>query len=99
GHAQPSKLALQPSDELVEAVRQVDTLPDEKLNALATCTLQVMNKRGQVSDEDLAAFFAAGYTEQQALETVLGVSLATLWNYANNLAQTPINPELQEFAL
>lgn len=99
GHTKLSKVALKLSDELVEALRKVDTLPDEKLNALAVFTLQVMNKRGQVSDEDLAAFFAAGYTEQQALETVLGVSLATLCNYANNLAQTPINPELQAFAL
>ncbi|MBX6393810.1 MAG: carboxymuconolactone decarboxylase family protein, partial [Burkholderiales bacterium] len=40
----------------------------------------------------------AGYTQANALEVVLGVSLATLCNYANNLAQTPINPELQPFA-
>ena len=40
----------------------------------------------------------AGYTAQNALDVILGVSLASLCNYANNLAQTPINPELQEFA-
>lgn len=34
-----------------------------------------------------------GYAEN-ALDVVLGVSLATT-NYANNLANTPINPELQ----
>lgn len=99
GHTKLAKVALKLSDELVEALRQVDTLPDDKLNALAIFTLNVLNKRGQVSDDDLAAFFAAGYTEQHALETVLGVSLATLCNYANNLAQTPINPELEQFAL
>ena len=57
-----------------------------------------MEKKGQVSDEELRAFFDAGYTQANALEVVLGVSLATLCNYANNLAQTPINPELQPFA-
>ena len=57
-----------------------------------------MENRGQVGDDDLKAFFAAGYSQQAALEVVLGVSLATLCNYANNLAQTPINPELQAFA-
>lgn len=98
GHTKLAKVALKLSDELVEALRKIDTLPDEKLNALAVFTLQVMNQKGQVSDDDLAAFFAAGYTEQHALETVLGVSLATLCNYANNLANTPINPELQAFA-
>lgn len=49
-------------------------------------------------DEELAAFLAVGYTRQQALEVVLGVALATLCNYANNLARTPINPELQAYA-
>ena len=32
------------------------------------------------------------------LDVVLGVSLASLCNYANNLANTPINPELQPYA-
>ena len=45
-----------------------------------------------------AAFHGAGYSEQQALEVVLGVALATLCNYSNNLARTPINPELQPYA-
>lgn len=98
GHTKIAKKLLQLDDELVEALRQVDSLPDEKLNALAVFTLQVINKKGQVSDDDLKAFYAAGYGEQQALETVLGVSLATLCNYANNLAKTPINEELQAFA-
>lgn len=98
GHTKLAEKVLKLDGPLVEALRKVKTLPDEKLNALAVFTLQVMDKRGQVSAEDLDVFFDAGYTEQQALETVLGVSLATLCNYANNLAQTPINPELQEFA-
>ena len=34
----------------------------------------------------------------EALDVVLGVSLASLCNYANNLANTPINPELQPYA-
>src|SRR5699024_12485095 len=99
GHTIVAKVGFKLSDELVQAIHTVDTLPDEKLHALAVFTLQVINQKGQVSDDDLKAFYAAGYGEQQALETVLGVSLATLCNYANNLAKTPINPELQPFAL
>jgi uncharacterized peroxidase-related enzyme len=99
GHTKIAQKALNMDSPLVEALRQVDTLPDEKLNALATFTLQVMSQKGQVADDELDAFFAAGYTQQNALDVVLGVSLATLCNYANNLAKTPINPELQPFAL
>ena len=34
----------------------------------------------------------------KVLEVILGVSLATLCNFANNLAGTDINPQLQAFA-
>ena len=50
------------------------------------------------TDEALAEFLEAGYSHQNALDVVLGVSLASLCNYANNLADTPINPELQPYA-
>ena len=52
----------------------------------------------KLTEAQLNAFFAAGYTQEQAIDVVLGVSLATLCNYVNNLAETPINPELQAFA-
>ena len=48
--------------------------------------------------KQLKAFFDAGYTQENAIDVILGVSLATLCNYVNNIAETPINPELQAFA-
>ena len=85
-------------DEVVEALRGTNAINDPKLQQLAQFTLAVMEHKGNVPDADLAAFHAAGYSEQQALEVVLGVALATLCNYSNNLARTPINPELQPYA-
>lgn len=98
GHTKLSLKKLQLPEELVDALRNVDTIDDARLEALKRFTVAVIQKKGQVSDDELAAFRAAGYDDQQALEVVLGVSLATLCNYANSLAQTPINPELQPFA-
>ena len=80
------------SPELIEA------LSDAKLNQLAQFTLAVMHNKGNVSDAEFNDFIAAGYNQQQAVEVILGVALATLCNYTNNLAQTPINPELQPYA-
>ena len=40
---------------------------------------------------------AAGYAEQQVLEVILGVALATLCNFANTLAGTELNPELAAY--
>lgn len=98
GHTKLSLKKLQMPETLVEALRNVAAIDDPKLDALARFSVAVIEKKGQVSDEELSAFRAAGYNDQQALEVVLGVSLATLCNYANSLAQTPINPELQPFA-
>ena len=98
GHTKLAYKKLQLPQELVEALRTTQALSDPKLNALAQFTLQVLEHRGQVPDEALEAVRSAGYSDAQALDVVLGVSLATLCNYANNLARTPINPELQAYA-
>ena len=98
GHTAIARKKLRMPEPLLEALRAKQALDDPKLNALALFTLAVIEERGQVSDDELQAFLAAGYNQGQALEVVLGVSLATLCNYANNLAKTPINPELQPYA-
>ena len=71
---------------------------DARLDAVQTFTKEVIATRGATTDAALAAFRAAGYNDQQALEVVLGVSLATLCNFANNLAKPDINPELLPFS-
>lgn len=81
----------------VEALREVVTPADPRLAAVAAFTSAVIASRGAVSDADLAAFKAAGFTDANALEVVLGVSLATLCNFANNLGQPDLNPELAQF--
>uniref|UniRef100_UPI00334286D1 carboxymuconolactone decarboxylase family protein n=1 Tax=Castellaniella defragrans TaxID=75697 RepID=UPI00334286D1 len=98
GHTKIAYKKLQLAEPLVEALRNIQGLADPKLDALARFTLSVLENKGQVPDEAIDAFKAAGYTETHALDVVLGVSLATLCNYANNLARTPINPELQAYA-
>lgn len=86
------------NDSDIQALRQSTALSDAKFNALAVFTQAVIQHKGAISDDALKAFFDSGYGEQHALEVVLGVALATLCNYANNLARTPINPELEPFA-
>ncbi|MGO4328537.1 carboxymuconolactone decarboxylase family protein [Cupriavidus sp. 2TAF22] len=81
----------------VGALRAQAALPDARLEALAEFTRAVIRDRGAVPQADFDAFVAAGFGAGQALEVVLGVSLATLCNFGNNLAQTPLNPELEAY--
>ncbi|PLC50754.1 alkylhydroperoxidase [Pollutimonas subterranea] len=98
GHTAIARKKLAMPEEAIQALRNTQALSDPKLNALALFTVAVMENKGEVSDTELNDFLAAGYTQANALEVVLGVSLATLCNYANNLAKTPINEELQAYA-
>ncbi len=103
GHTKIATKLLKLPQELINALRECATIGNEiegheKYQALAQFTLQLIDNRGQVSDEQLANFKAVGYSDQNVLDVVSGVALATLCNYANNVAQSEINPELQPFA-
>ena len=90
---------LQMPENVLNALRGRTAIEDnEKYQALAQFTMQLIDRRGKVSDDELAAVKAVGYSDQNILDVVMGVALATLCNYANNVAQTDINPELQAFA-
>ncbi len=81
----------------VDALRGLGHLPDDRLEAVAVFTKAVIAGRGRVSDAELDAFRAAGFSDQAALEVVLGVSLATLCNFANNLGAPPLNAQLEPY--
>jgi len=42
-------------------------------------------------EDDIEAFLEAGYAKEQILEVILGVSMKTLSNYVNHIAQTPLD--------
>jgi uncharacterized peroxidase-related enzyme len=81
----------------VQALRSLQPVPDPKLRAIADFTRAVIRSRGAVTEEELANFRNAGFDNGAALEVVLGVSLATLCNFANNLGQAPLNSELEPY--
>ena len=85
GHTAVALKKAQLPEALVDEIRSQAELSDPKLDAVASFTREVIATRGAVSDKAFAAFKAARYTDASALEVILGVSLATLCNFANNL--------------
>lgn len=81
----------------VQALRDLRPAADDRLAAASAFTSAVIETRGRVADADLASFKAAGFSDANALEVVLGVSLATLCNFANNLGNPPLNPQLEAY--
>ncbi|MFD2915471.1 carboxymuconolactone decarboxylase family protein [Psychroserpens luteus] len=85
-------------DAITEALRNETPLEDSKLEALRTLTLAITRNRGHVSQEELAAFYAAGYGEQQVLEIILGLSQKVISNYTNHIANTAVDAPFKPFA-
>lgn len=73
-------------------------LPDPGLEAVRAFTLRVLDTAGDVGDQALRAFLAAGYTSQNALEVVLGVGTYTMSTLANRLTGAPVDDQLAAFA-
>lgn len=79
------------SDEITEALRNETPLPTPKLEALRTFTVQIVRERGNVSADQMHAFFDAGYGHRAVLDIVLGLAQKTMSNYINHMAETPVD--------
>lgn len=69
-------------------------IADLKDRALVALTQAIVRERGWIAEEQLASFFAAGFTRQQVFEVILIVTIKTLSNYSNHLTMPEVNPEL-----
>ncbi|WP_394150113.1 carboxymuconolactone decarboxylase family protein [Vibrio maritimus] len=84
--------------ELIEALRNDAAMPTDKLQALKDFTLSMVRNRGNVPQEEVAAFYDAGYGPQQVLEVILGLSQKVISNYVNHMADTPVDKVFEKFA-
>lgn len=76
---------------VVLSLREGKPIADAKLEALRTFTTLITQKRASISEGEVEAFLAAGFTQRQVLEVILGVTQKTLSNYVNHLAHTPLD--------
>ena len=97
-HSMMARKVAKAPDAVVDALRNRTVVPDARLQALAAFTRTMVKERGWVIGAPLEAFLKAGFTHQQALEVVLGVTMKTLSNYANHLTSTQTNEQFADEA-
>lgn len=78
---------------VLAALRSGSILPESRLEALRSFVVEVVRSRGRVSNKRIEVFLAAGYTRENVLEVVFAVTMKTLSNYANHMAETPVDPQ------
>ena len=72
-------------------------MSDAKLQALSRFAGLMVDQRGRASEDDVTAFLAAGYTQAQILEVIVGLAFKTLSNFTDHLADTPIDKQFAPF--
>lgn len=81
----------------IQALRNGIPLNDPKLQALRRFTQRMVQARGWLEDREIEAFLAAGYTQQQVLEVILGIAIKIMHNYTNHIAKTPLDKPFQPY--
>jgi len=79
--------------EALDALRCGGAPPDPKLAALVAFTQQLVRHKGRVSDAELNAMLAAGYTPEQALGVLIGLAMKAIANLGNHLMRTPLDEQ------
>ena len=78
-------------DATIAALREARPLPDARLETLRQFTLRLVRQRGNVAEADVKAFLAAGFTQRNVLDILLGLAQKVMSNYVNHLAATPVD--------
>jgi uncharacterized peroxidase-related enzyme len=89
-HAYLARNVAQLDDSEIAANRK-GTSNDARADAAVRFARKVAEARGHVSDEDVRAVRAAGYSDGEIVEIVQHVALNTWTNYVNSVARTEID--------
>ncbi len=81
----------------VAALRRGQRPADARLGALWDFVRALLQSRGAASDAELRAFRSAGFSDENALDVVLGVGTYTLTTFANRLVGAPLDPPFERF--
>ncbi len=80
----------------IEAVRTGQPIDDPKLEALRRFAQTVTVQRGDLDRQAVADFLAAGYSERQVLDVILGIAVKVMTNYFDAVTDVPLNEQLAD---
>jgi uncharacterized peroxidase-related enzyme len=88
------------TDEQVLEIRSGEVSFDAKLDALAKFVKSSTENKGHASEQSVVAFFAAGYTNENLVDTLIVIGDKIVSNYLHAITQIPVDfpaaPVLEE---
>ncbi|WP_036380646.1 carboxymuconolactone decarboxylase family protein [Muricauda sp. MAR_2010_75] len=79
------------TDEQILELRAGKASFDQKLDALARLAKNITKNRGATDAQVLDNFFAAGWTKENLIDTIVLVGDKTISNYINNTTEIPVD--------
>jgi AhpD family alkylhydroperoxidase len=79
------------SDAQLIDIRQGRASFDSKLDALARLTKGITQSRGHVDHTLVEAFFAAGWTKENLVDTIVAIGDKTVTNYLHSTTKIPVD--------
>ncbi len=92
------KMSKVPGD-VLEALRTGRRLPDAKLEALRVFTVRMVESRGNPTEDEVAAFRAAGYEARHIPGIILAIAVKTLSNYSNHIFKPDVDERFADYKL
>ncbi|MBO0352624.1 carboxymuconolactone decarboxylase family protein [Muricauda ruestringensis] len=84
------------TDEQILELREGKASFNEKLDALASLAKNITENRGATDGQVVADFFAAGWTKENLIDTIVLVGDKTITNYIHRTTKVPVDfPEAQ----
>jgi uncharacterized peroxidase-related enzyme len=90
-HSTILKAMLHVPADVVAAVRAGKSTGNPRQDALVALTREIVRERGNVRQETVKTFLAAGYRPEQVMEVLLGVAMKTISNYLDHIAPTTVD--------
>jgi alkylhydroperoxidase family enzyme len=90
------KQGIDPAD--IQAIRERQLPKQKRYAALSGLAKKLIEKRGQLTNDDRTAFLEAGFEEEHLLEVVAVIAASTITNYAGKITNRPLEALLQEHA-
>ena len=90
------KQGIDPAD--IQAIRERQLPKEKRYAALSGLAKKLIEKRGQLTDDDVTAFLEAGFEKEHLLEVVAVVAASTITNYAGKITNPPLEDLLEEHA-
>ena len=79
------------TDEQILEIRSGNASFDPKLNVLAQLVKSIANNKGKVDPTKLENYFAAGYTYENLVDTIVAVGDKIISNYLHAVTQVPVD--------